>query len=86
MKMKMREKATIFLFTLLFASFSSLPSTTAVPSSRSLKSVTDEYPSNQHLYHEIFQVKKGRMDVELTDYSGTGANNHHDPRSPPGSF
>ncbi|KAI3454284.1 hypothetical protein Pfo_010947 [Paulownia fortunei] len=79
----MNEKAIFFLFMLLFA-FSSLPSTIAVPSSRSLKSITDENISSQHPYDE-FQ-KKERMDVEVADYSGTGANNHHDPRSPPGSF
>ncbi|KAL1568360.1 hypothetical protein AAHA92_03733 [Salvia divinorum] len=70
----------------LFAFFSSLPPTIGVPSSRSLKSLTHGYTSNQHMYHEIFQLKKGRMDVEVTDYSGTGANNHHDPKPPPGSF
>lgn len=25
---------------------------------------------------------EGRMDMESTDYPGTGANNHHDPRTP----
>lgn len=25
---------------------------------------------------------EGRMDMERTDYPGTGANNHHDPRTP----
>ncbi|KAJ4841133.1 hypothetical protein Tsubulata_007652 [Turnera subulata] len=25
---------------------------------------------------------EGRMDLESTDYPGTGANNHHDPRTP----
>lgn len=31
----------------------------------------------------MVQKKKERMDVEIADYTGTGANNHHDPRSPP---
>lgn len=30
---------------------------------------------------EEFAVE-GRMDLESTDYPGTGANNRHDPRSP----
>lgn len=25
---------------------------------------------------------EGRMDMESTDYPGTGANNHHDPKTP----
>lgn len=25
---------------------------------------------------------EGRMDIERTDYPGTGANPHHDPKSP----
>uniref|UniRef100_A0A6N2NGI7 Uncharacterized protein n=1 Tax=Salix viminalis TaxID=40686 RepID=A0A6N2NGI7_SALVM len=25
---------------------------------------------------------EGRMDLESTDYPGTGANNHHDPKTP----
>ncbi|PIN11665.1 hypothetical protein CDL12_15730 [Handroanthus impetiginosus] len=77
------KEAIIFLFMLLFA-FSSLSSTIAVPSSRSLKFITDENISTQHLYDE-FQTE-GRMDVEVADYSGTGANNHHDPKPPPGSL
>lgn len=32
------------------------------------------------------QMKKGRIEVEVNDYSGTGANNHHDPKPPPGTF
>lgn len=27
---------------------------------------------------------EGRMDLESTDYPGTGANNHHDPKTPVG--
>jgi hypothetical protein len=27
-------------------------------------------------------VIEGRMDLERTDYPGTGANNHHDPGTP----
>lgn len=25
---------------------------------------------------------EGRMDIESNDYPGTGANNHHDPKTP----
>ncbi|KAL8457226.1 hypothetical protein ACS0TY_035172 [Phlomoides rotata] len=84
MKMKL-EKPLIFLYIILLAFFSSLPSTIAVPSSRSLKFISVENTSNQHLYHE-FQEKRERMIIEVADYSGTGANNHHDPRAPPGSY
>ncbi|KAL3824977.1 hypothetical protein ACJIZ3_021006 [Penstemon smallii] len=69
-----------FLIILLFALLA-FPSTIAVPSSRSLMSSTKTL-HNQHLYNE-FQIK-GRNGVEIEDYSGTGANNHHDP-SPPGT-
>lgn len=33
---------------------------------------------------EIILQGRGRMDMETNDYSGTGANTHHDPK-PPGS-
>lgn len=28
------------------------------------------------------EVIEGRMDLESTDYPGTGANNRHDPKAP----
>ena len=31
---------------------------------------------------ELLDFINGRMDLESTDYPGTGANNHHDPRTP----
>ena len=34
---------------------------------------------------EALTEEEGRMDLEDTDYPGTGANNHHDPKSPGGS-
>lgn len=32
----------------------------------------------------LVEIRLGerRMNVELTDYAGTGANNNHDPRTP----
>ncbi|EYU22301.1 hypothetical protein ABFS82_09G002300 [Erythranthe guttata] len=98
--MKMKDKKAkiplIFLFMLLLllsllllSSFSSLPpSTFSFPSSsrRSLKknkSISD-VDEKMWMQHHDFQ-KKERMDIEIADYTGTGANNHHDPGSPPGT-
>ncbi|KAL3835315.1 hypothetical protein ACJIZ3_010051 [Penstemon smallii] len=81
----LHEKKTVIL--LLFFAFFSVPSTTiaAVPCSRSLKPLTlaTQIVSNPTHPYNHFQ-RKGRMDMEIADYSETGANNHHDP-IPPGS-
>lgn len=42
---------------------------------------------NINIVEELFEMGEGtfserRMDIESTDYPGTGANNHHDPKSP----
>ncbi|KAG8378604.1 hypothetical protein BUALT_Bualt07G0002800 [Buddleja alternifolia] len=87
-RMKMNDKATIMLLFMLL--LSSLPLTIAVPSSRSLRSMTDDdniYNQGKilYLFDEFQQQKmKGRMEMEVYDYSGPGSNNHHDPKSPPG--
>ncbi|CAN4087881.1 unnamed protein product [Withania somnifera] len=75
------EKRVPFLSLLLiiFVGFSLLISTIAVPSSRSLKSITE----NQDSYNKIWMEKRELL-VERDDYTGTGANNHHDPK-PPGT-
>ncbi|KAJ8763136.1 hypothetical protein K2173_025521 [Erythroxylum novogranatense] len=78
------------LLLLLFLGFCLvLSSTLAVPTSRSLKSSAEEKASAVQdflVQDEIFGMEEryveGRMDLESTDYPGTGANNHHDPRTP----
>ncbi|BFG37594.1 uncharacterized protein Pyn_13058 [Prunus yedoensis var. nudiflora] len=76
---------------LLLLLFSFLLSLTAVPTTRSLRS-DDEYLTVQESLGagdlglvdvgEGEGFIEGRMDMESTDYPGTGANNHHDPRTP----
>ncbi|KAJ6757608.1 PROTEIN putative-RELATED [Salix koriyanagi] len=81
---------------LLILALSSVLSSVAVPATRSLKS-NEEIPSEvQELLPQdaviltngemLIDVGKGyiegRMDFESTDYPGTGANNHHDPKTP----
>ncbi|CAA3008612.1 Hypothetical predicted protein [Olea europaea subsp. europaea] len=87
-----KKKALLWLF--LF--FSAFLFRLSLSSSRSLSSITGQaqYSSSRDL-HDNFQVALGnredkelfrerRMAIETRDYSGTGANNRHDPR-PPGS-
>ncbi|KAL3342636.1 hypothetical protein AABB24_026588, partial [Solanum stoloniferum] len=82
---KQMEKKVSFLSLLLliFVGFSLLISTIAVPSSRSLKTITE----NQDSHNKVVlmdELKKRELLVERDDYAGTGANNHHDPK-PPGA-
>ncbi|KAG5617801.1 hypothetical protein H5410_017625 [Solanum commersonii] len=79
------EKKVSFLSLLLliFVGFSLLISTIAVPSSRSLKTSTENQDSHNKVVlmdHEL--EKKRELLVERDDYAGTGANNHHDPKPP----
>ncbi|KAL7098202.1 hypothetical protein ACP275_09G002200 [Erythranthe tilingii] len=95
MKMKMKDKKAIplifllMLLLLLLLSFSSLPASTfSFPSSRrSLmkknKSISDD--EKIWMQHHEFQKKERKDREEIEDYTGTGANNHHDPGSPPGT-
>ncbi|OAY44460.1 uncharacterized protein LOC110621277 [Manihot esculenta] len=82
---------------LLFLGFSFVFSSLAVPSTRGLKSF-EEIPSSveDSLTQDAVGLNlgeeqvidfgegyiNGRMDLESTDYPGTGANNHHDPKTP----
>ncbi|MCD9641505.1 hypothetical protein HAX54_027717 [Datura stramonium] len=79
------EKRVSFLSLLLliFVGFSLLISTIAVPSSRSLKTITQNLPF-QDSHNKVQMEKKRELLVERDDYAGTGANNHHDPK-PPGT-
>ncbi|KAJ6877409.1 hypothetical protein NC651_030216 [Populus alba x Populus x berolinensis] len=80
----------------LLLALSFLLSSVAVPATRSLKS-NDEISSEvQDLLPQDAVIStggemlidagegyiEGRMDLESTDYPGTGANNHHDPKTP----
>ncbi|XAR69548.1 hypothetical protein NMG60_11001179 [Bertholletia excelsa] len=94
--MGMDRKAFLPLLLFLFLGFSFIISSAAVPTSRRLKSLNDA-PSVQDLLAqgEMDHMRKdgelaeaeelmieGRMDLQSNDYPGTGANNHHDPKSP----
>ncbi|KAK6794928.1 hypothetical protein RDI58_008381 [Solanum bulbocastanum] len=80
------EKKVSFLSLLLliFVGFSLLISTIAVPSSRSLKTITENQDSHNKVVLMDELKKKRELLVERDDYAGTGANNHHDPK-PPGA-
>ncbi|KAK4350703.1 hypothetical protein RND71_030016 [Anisodus tanguticus] len=81
------ERRVSFLSLLLLISvgFSLLISTIAVPSSRSLKTITENLPfQDSHDKVLMGLEKKRELLVERDDYAGTGANNHHDPK-PPGT-
>ncbi|KAJ9185732.1 hypothetical protein P3X46_005329 [Hevea brasiliensis] len=82
---------------LLFLGFSFVLSSLAVPSTRSLKSSEGNPSSVQDfLTQDAVDLNigeeqaldlgegyiNGRVDLESTDYPGTGANNHHDPKTP----
>ncbi|KAI5659479.1 hypothetical protein M9H77_28272 [Catharanthus roseus] len=72
----------------------------AVPTSRSQMMFKDDQPEALHDSHVQDAVENGddyngqlqdieghverRMEIETTDYPGTGANNHHDPTTPGG--
>ncbi|KAL9431367.1 hypothetical protein AB3S75_026534 [Citrus x aurantiifolia] len=79
----------------LFLGFSFVLSSTAVPATRMAKSDNDPVQVQELLAQVAMEVSdseellgmeqgyiEGRMDMESTDYPGTGANNHHDPKTP----
>ncbi|CAN4085384.1 unnamed protein product [Withania somnifera] len=80
------EKRVSFLslLSILFVGFSLLISTVAVPSLRSLKTITENQDSHNKMVLMDQLEKKRELLVERDDYAGTGANNHHDPK-PPGT-
>ncbi|CAL1369779.1 unnamed protein product [Linum trigynum] len=87
---------TLLLFIFLALSF--VKSSIAVPTTRSLMINLAGNPSPSVLQHglpsqgatvmklsddeEDVVITEGRMVVESLDYPGTGANNHHDPKTP----
>ncbi|KAI3446610.1 hypothetical protein Pfo_003275 [Paulownia fortunei] len=75
------------LVVLLLLFFLLVVSSTAVPISRSLKTVKNQISvGNFHSQDEgllkLEGLVEGRMSLELADYPGTGANHNHDPRPP----
>ncbi|KAJ7971978.1 putative Transmembrane protein [Quillaja saponaria] len=92
----MVHKDTLKLL-ILFLGFILLISAAAVPTSRSLLSNKEDSTVDLQTSlvqgaldlrngEDMFDLREefieGRMDLESTDYPGTGANNHHDPKSP----
>ncbi|ESR56764.1 hypothetical protein CICLE_v10022756mg [Citrus x clementina] len=90
----MDNKACLKLL-VLFLGLSFVLSSTAVPATRMAKSDNDPVQVQELLAQEAMEVSdseevlgmeqgyiEGRMDMESTDYPGTGANNHHDPKTP----
>ncbi|KAG9148507.1 hypothetical protein Leryth_023616 [Lithospermum erythrorhizon] len=88
----MENKASFKLILMLFAFSLVFSYAVAVPWSRSLKSLSGSL-SAQDLNFQMTQGQYqeedksflvGRMDLQINDYPGTGANPDHDPK-PPGS-
>ncbi|KAH9728673.1 hypothetical protein KPL70_009113 [Citrus sinensis] len=92
----MENKACLKLL-VLFLGFSFVLSSTAVPATTGMAKSDNENPIQvqELLAQEAMEVSdseellgmeqgyiEGRMDMESTDYPGTGANNHHDPKTP----
>ncbi|XP_042058936.1 uncharacterized protein LOC121803320 [Salvia splendens] len=67
-------------------------SSTAVPASRSLKTIKNQVLLGRFHVQDVSDIENDdvmmvsllerRMNIELTDYPGTGANNNHDPKPP----
>ncbi|KAJ7976458.1 Transmembrane protein [Quillaja saponaria] len=74
-----KHRDVLQLLMILFLCFSFLVSFAAVPVTRSLLSQSSIQTSTVDLGQEFVE---GRMDLESTDYPGTGANNNHDPKTP----
>ncbi|KAG6596972.1 hypothetical protein SDJN02_09627 [Cucurbita argyrosperma subsp. argyrosperma] len=84
-------------FLLLFLAFAFLISSTAVPTTRVLQSNFDDPSAQPSVFQDWRDLEisgedslefvderlsEGRVVLENNDYPGTGANNHHDPKSP----
>ncbi|GFS33365.1 hypothetical protein Acr_00g0027950 [Actinidia rufa] len=92
--MVMEHKPFLLLLIVLFLVLSSVFSSASVPTSRSLKSfeggpsLHDQGEMDMKTGGELINVEEGLteeeggMDLDDPDYPGTGANNHHDPKSP----
>ncbi|PIN16914.1 hypothetical protein CDL12_10438 [Handroanthus impetiginosus] len=77
-------------FTEVLLLFLLLEAAAAVPTSRSLKAAKDPGSVGNFHTQDVMGTGKddwvsklqGRMNLELEDYPGTGANNNHDPKTP----
>ncbi|KAH7855842.1 hypothetical protein Vadar_029589 [Vaccinium darrowii] len=88
----MEHHKGILKLLVLFLGFSFVLSSAAVPASRSLKSFKDDPAVQDLLAQGEMDMRidgelsegymEGRMVMESTDYPGTGANDHHDPKTP----
>ncbi|KAL5767786.1 hypothetical protein ACOSP7_014381 [Xanthoceras sorbifolium] len=94
----MENKACLRLLLLFLGFSYLLLSSTAVSATRNLRSNNEVPSPVQELLaqdailevsdsEELFGMSENddierRMDLENTDYPGTGANNHHDPKTP----
>ncbi|KAF8398067.1 hypothetical protein HHK36_016994 [Tetracentron sinense] len=90
----MEQKALPGLL-IIFLCFSYVLSSGAVPLSRTIRSINADPLVQEFELQRIMELKyakevvlevkdrfiHGRMDME-DDYPGTGANNHHDPKTP----
>ncbi|KAG9458524.1 hypothetical protein H6P81_003032 [Aristolochia fimbriata] len=84
------EHRQLLALLIIFMGFSHLVSVRAVPASRSfvllgnrdpLGEILDQMSTEEAMLLEEDFVR-GRMDIESTDYPGSGANNRHDPKTP----
>ncbi|CAI0400504.1 unnamed protein product [Linum tenue] len=95
MKRKCLGVLLITLLLFIFLALSFVKSSIAVPTTRSLMINLAGNPSPSVLQHGLpsqgatvmklsddVVITEGRMVVESLDYPGTGANNHHDPKTP----
>ncbi|XP_068657819.1 uncharacterized protein [Aristolochia californica] len=83
------EQRRLLALLIMFMGFSHLISVRAVPISRGFVSENQD-PSVEILEQmndeEVMPLEEdfvhGRMEIESTDYPGSGANNRHDPKTP----
>ncbi|KAI9070742.1 hypothetical protein K1719_026997 [Acacia pycnantha] len=87
----MAHKSSLQLLIIILVAFSFVVSSVAVPASRSLLFIGEEFSrlsAQTTQFQDLVDLKdeeeeiEGRMDLESTDYPGTGANNRHDPKVP----
>ncbi|XP_043698364.1 uncharacterized protein LOC122649069 [Telopea speciosissima] len=92
----MEHKRALLRFLILFLGFSYAFSSISIPQSAAyLKSDNEDTSIQEFVEQDLMDERnygeellefdeaiRGRMVIESDDYPGTGANNHHDPKSP----
>ncbi|EYU20877.1 hypothetical protein ABFS82_11G022200 [Erythranthe guttata] len=80
--MAFRQRQLVAVLLLYF--FLLMVTSSAVPISRSLKTFQNQVSVTYFPYQDVKMEKlvEGRMEMELADYPGTGANHNHDPTPP----